>query len=260
MLPCWRPGLSLQISYVSLRHLGIKIPVHSKASEVKSKAESWRKNNASQGELLKHVCRGRCTPPEVLRAHGPDSNGQKLGLLSWLREMRRVGAQPSRARSALRANVHYRLSLCSSSHCYTEGAGREGLRGCFEIDEADLGYKRPLCPPSPCLLKANELERKRTQGCTQTMARVFVPERVSDQTHLYWLDDFYRYMKTKGWGGGERGEGGLSHLHVLYVCWRVDMKGESGWGLGWSLDEWWELRLSAGIQGCVHHPGGADGL
>lgn len=64
MLPCWRPSLSLQISYVSLRHLGIKILVHSKASEVKSKADSWWKNNVSQGEqgeqgeLLKNVCWG----------------------------------------------------------------------------------------------------------------------------------------------------------------------------------------------------------
>lgn len=58
-----------------------------------------------------------------------------------------------------------------------------------------------------------------------------------------------RCIQAGGWGRGGDVRGLFPFACAVRTLERVD-----GGVVVRGLDEWWELPLSAGIQGCVHHP------
>lgn len=63
------------------------------------------------------------------------------------------------------------------------------------------------------------------------------------------IDDRTGQMHT----GGRAGVGDVRGLFP-FACAVRALERVDGGVVVRSLDEWWELPLSAGIQGCVHHP------
>lgn len=142
-------------------------------------------------------------------------------------------AEPSRAQSALRANAHYQLSLCSSSHCYTEDGGGGPLMSFWIWWSWPDIQKCPLSTSSVLIKGKWAGARRNARLHANNGTCVFAHQRLTWHTFTGWMiNDRTKQIHE------DSGENvcGLSHLHVLYVRLCVRMKGgrvgvcvKSGW-------------------------------